>query len=262
VESDITTDMRSTQVVFAGPADAIQRHHDQRSPVRAVSGISATERATQGFRARLRPEVWAALVKAGAHRTYAPGQRLFSQGDTSGWLLVLVAGRVKVSYAERAGDELLLAVRGPGDLLGEFSGRDEGPRSATIQALEACTAYALPQDRFAEFLRTHRLYRELDRYLMAKIRQSAAHTWRLAHQPTAARLASLLLDVMRTAGPDHPHPARIPMSQAELAVALGLARSSVAYTLADWRREEVVETGRAHIVLLDVAAIERQAARV
>ncbi|WP_344314648.1 Crp/Fnr family transcriptional regulator [Fodinicola feengrottensis] len=227
-----------------------------------MSGISATERAVQGFRALVRPEVWSALVQAGAHREYEPGQRLFSQGDQSGWLLVLVAGRVKVSYAERAGDELLLAVRGPGDLIGEFSGRDDAPRSATIQTLEHCVAYALPQDRFADFLRTHRIYRELDRYLMAKVRQSAAHTWRLAHQPTAARLASLLLEVLASAGPEHPSPARIPMSQAELAVALGLARSSVASTLARWRREGVVETGRAHIVLLDVEAIEREAARV
>src|SRR5205823_2489615 len=107
---------------------------------------------------------------------------------------------------------------------GEFSGRDEAPRSATIQALEACTAYALPQDRFAEFLRQHRLYREFDRYVMGKVRQSAAHTWRLAHQPTSARLASLLLEVLRTAGADDPQPARIPMSQAELAMSLGLAR--------------------------------------
>ncbi|WP_279580661.1 Crp/Fnr family transcriptional regulator [Fodinicola feengrottensis] len=102
-----------------------------------MSGISATERAVQGFRALVRPEVWSALVQAGAHREYEPGQRLFSQGDQSGWLLVLVAGRVKVSYAERAGDELLLAVRGPGDLIGEFSGRDDAPRSATIQTLES-----------------------------------------------------------------------------------------------------------------------------
>jgi CRP/FNR family cyclic AMP-dependent transcriptional regulator len=261
-EGDITSDMRSTQVVLATLQTRYKGHYDLRSPMCAVSGVAATDRASRGFRALVSPPVWAALVQAGSRRQYAPGQRLFSQGDHSGWLLVLVAGRVKVSYAERAGDELLLAVRGPGDLLGEFSGRDEGPRSATIQALEQCTAYALPQDRFAEFLRQHRLYRELDRYLMAKVRQSAAHTWRLAHQPTAARLASLFLEVMRTAGAEHPQPTRIPMSQAALAVALGLARSSVASTLADWRREGVVETGRAHVVLLDVEAIEREAARV
>lgn len=230
--------------------------------MRAVSIVSATDRASRGFRALLRPEVWTALVGAGARRQYAQGQRLFRQGDDAGWLLVLVGGRVKVTYAERAGDELLLAVRGPGDLLGEFSGRDEAPRSATIQALEACTAYALAQDRFAELVRHHRLHRELDRYVMGKVRQSAAHTWRLAHQPTSARLASLLLDVMRTAGVDDPQPERIPMSQAELAVSLGLARSSIASTLADWRREAWVETGRAHVVLLDIAAVEREASRV
>ncbi|WP_222853375.1 Crp/Fnr family transcriptional regulator [Fodinicola acaciae] len=227
-----------------------------------MSAISATDRAARGFRALLRPEAWTALVRAGARRQYAAGQRLFRQGDESGWLLVLVAGRVRVTYAERGGDELLLAVRGPGDLLGEFSGRDAAPRSATIQALEACTAYALAQDRFAELVRQHRLHRELDRYVMAKVRQSAAHTWRLAHQPTSARLASLLLDVMRTAGADDPQPERIPMSQAELAGSLGLARSSVASTLADWRRASWVETGRAHVVVLDIAAVEREATRV
>ncbi len=172
---------------------------------------------------------------------------------------MLVAGRVKVLYGGREGAEILLAVRGPGDLLGEFSGMDDGPRSATIQAMEPCIGSVVSEVRFAEFLRRQRIGPQLDRYVMAKVRQSASHVWQVARYRTSVRLAALLQEVVAVAGPDHPHPHVVPMSQDELASALGVVRSSVTPVLATWRRDGLIDTGRARVVVVDPDRLWREA---
>jgi CRP-like cAMP-binding protein len=207
--------------------------------------------AARGFRALVSSTAWAALVQGGVKQTYPAGKRLLIQGEPGGWLIVLVNGRVKVLYSGPAGGELLLAVRGPGDVLGEFAGVDDGPRSATIQTMEGCIGVAWPEPRFAEFVRQHRLSSQLDRYVMAKVRQTAGHAWQLSHHSPSQRLAALFCDVVAAAGPDHQHPLQIPMSQEELAEAIGVARSSVTPLIADWRRAGLISTGRARITVRD-----------
>ncbi|GAA4979829.1 Crp/Fnr family transcriptional regulator [Actinopolymorpha pittospori] len=214
--------------------------------------------APRGFRQLVSSTVWAALVQSGVRQIHEPGGRLLVQGDPGRWVVILVAGRVKVIYSEPSGVELLLAVRGPGDLLGEFSRNDDGPRTTTIQAMERCVAYTLADTQFTEFIRRHRLAEPLDRYVMTKVRESAVHTWQVAHRSTAPRLAGLLLNVVAAAGPDHPNPTMVPMSQEELASALGLARSSIAPVLADWKRTGLVRLGRARIFVEDPARMRAE----
>lgn len=177
------------------------------------------------------------------------------QGDTGRWVVILVAGRVKVLYAEPDGGEVLLAIRGPGDLLGEFSRSDGGPRAATVQALEPGVSYTVSDAYFTELIGRHRLADHLNRYVIAKVRQTAAHSWRLARHSAAAQLAGLLLEIIAAAGPDHRDPHTIPMSQEELARALGLARSSVAAVVASWKQRGIVDTARSRLVVADPAAL-------
>ncbi|HEU4480672.1 MAG TPA: cyclic nucleotide-binding domain-containing protein [Actinomycetota bacterium] len=71
-----------------------------------------------GFRASLNAEERAALDSLGRRRTFRRGQSLLSEGATSDRVIVVLEGRVKVSYFTEDGKEVLLAVRVPGGLLG------------------------------------------------------------------------------------------------------------------------------------------------
>lgn len=209
----------------------------------------------RGLRALLSASEWADLVQCGVRHSYVRGDRMLQQGQDGQWVLLLVAGRAKVVYAAPDGTEVLLAVRGPGDVLGEFAMQDAGPRSATVQALEMCTAFLVTARAFREFVRRHARESELNRYVMAKVRESTAHTWRLTARRPEAQLAELLLAVVAAAGPDHPRPCEVLMSQEELARGLGLARSSITPILADWKHRGLIEIGRSRLCVLHPDAL-------
>lgn len=179
------------------------------------------------------------------------------QGTPGGWVLLCLAGRSKVVYAEPDGREVLLAARGPGDVLGEFSGQDGLPRSATVQAIEPGYTSTLPERRFHELVQQFGITEQLSAYVMGKIRESASHTWQLAYHTTVTRLAALLVMLIESAGPDHPHPTTIAMSQEELASALGLVRSAITPVLANWKAAGLIRTARGRLQVLDFAEIDR-----
>ena len=59
-------------------------------------------------------------------------------------VVIVVSGRVKVFSLTEHGEEIVLAVRGPGALLGELSAVDGGPRGASVATLEPVVALVLP----------------------------------------------------------------------------------------------------------------------
>ena len=73
---------------------------------------------------------------------------LFSEGDGSNRVVLLVLGRVKVSSFSEDGHETVLGYRGPGDVLGELSAIDGGEHSATVTVVEAGEALVVPAERF------------------------------------------------------------------------------------------------------------------
>src|SRR4051794_13179036 len=94
----------------------------------------------------------AELRGLGTPRTFAAGQALMHAGQVPQEVFVLTAGRVKVSATTPAGHSVLLAIRGPGDLVGELAALDDAPRSASVVALERVQARAVGHDRFRALL--------------------------------------------------------------------------------------------------------------
>ena len=92
------------------------------------------------------------LRSVGRPRRYGAGVTLFHQGDDAGPVIVLLSGRVKVVSLTSAGREVIVAVRGPGDLLGELSAIDDEPRAATVITLEPVEALLVAGSAFAAFL--------------------------------------------------------------------------------------------------------------
>ncbi|SDK21414.1 cAMP-binding domain of CRP or a regulatory subunit of cAMP-dependent protein kinases [Actinopolyspora mzabensis] len=212
-------------------------------------------RGPRGFRSLIPSDAWAALVQQGVRSTHHARERVLHQGQAGGWVLLCLSGRLKVVYSEPDGRELALAVRGPGDVIGEFSGRDGGPRSATVQAIEPGITYKLPDERFGELLQRFGLESKLDAYILGKVRESSAHSWQLAHRTASARLADFLAALIDVAGPDHPCPATIAMSQEELASGLGLARSAVTPVLAEWKAAGLVRISRGKLHVIDITSL-------
>src|SRR4029077_5003516 len=63
------------------------------------------------------------------------GETLFHEGDSGDKLYIVTDGKVKLGRSSSDGRENLLAILGPGQMFGELSLFDPGPRSATVTAV-------------------------------------------------------------------------------------------------------------------------------
>jgi CRP/FNR family transcriptional regulator, cyclic AMP receptor protein len=95
------------------------------------------------------------LKRKAIPKQFPDGTTIFREGDRSDHVLIVTSGRVKIATLRRGGAEVLLAERGPGDILGELSALDGRPRSADAVALEDVSALSLTTEEFNEYLHEH-----------------------------------------------------------------------------------------------------------
>ena len=112
------------------------------SPIPAGSGERSlmADVEPDEFMARLGPRDREELVRRGRQRRWPAGASLFLEGESCSTVVIVMSGRVKVFSLTEHGEEIVLAVRGPGALLGELSAVDGAPRSASVSALEPVVA--------------------------------------------------------------------------------------------------------------------------
>ncbi len=94
----------------------------------------------------LDPEAAAALRAATNLIRIPKGGVLFREGDPGDRLYVLEKGKIKLGTASTDGRDALLAIVGPGEMIGELSLFDPGPRAASATALTDVAARELGHD--------------------------------------------------------------------------------------------------------------------
>ncbi|WP_436737274.1 Crp/Fnr family transcriptional regulator [Streptomyces sp. BBFR102] len=204
------------------------------------------------FLARLEGGERQALLALGSPMTYAPRQALLREHEPSSHVLLLLTGWTKVTAAAPNGYEALLALRGPGDIVGEFAALTSKPRSAHVTALEEVRAVAVESARFTEFLRGAPQV-SMTLLALASDRTRAGDRRRLefASMTVRERLASLLLDLARGFGTrtEEGIELQVPLSKQELAGSVGASREMVQRLLKELRDRGAVATGRRALVV-------------
>jgi CRP/FNR family transcriptional regulator, cyclic AMP receptor protein len=211
--------------------------------------------AQLGFLDRAGPGAASAVRAQSGRRTYRSGEALMHAEQVPREVLILRTGRVKVSAATPGGRRLLLAFRGPGDLVGELSALDERPRSASVVALEPVEALVLGAAPFRTLLEEHPgAALALAHVLAERLRDADAKRVRLAGYTAMGRVASSLLELS-----ERFEEGSVPLSQEELAEWAGSSLESVARSLQTMRGLGWIETGRRAIRVRDPAALSRAA---
>lgn len=102
----------------------------------------------------LQPAEQRDFLAVAKQRTFAAGATIMSEGAAADHVLVVLSGRTQI-YADDNGRRVLLAERGPGDLIGERAALEVTERSATVMALTTVQALVVTTERFADFVSTH-----------------------------------------------------------------------------------------------------------
>ncbi|MDA0179513.1 Crp/Fnr family transcriptional regulator [Solirubrobacter phytolaccae] len=214
---------------------------------------------TADFWAGLEPAAREALRKRGQSCTYARGRELLHEGQVPDRVLLLRSGLVKVSRVVLGGREVVLAYRGPGELVGEQSALDGEPRSATVAAVEAVDAFVFTHSAFRGFLREHPEAALVLLALMSqRLREADSRRAEFSTLSTMGRVASRLAELCDRFGDEHDGRIRIslPITQDELAGSTGASIESVGRALQTMRSLKYIETKRREIQVLDREALD------
>jgi CRP/FNR family transcriptional regulator, cyclic AMP receptor protein len=223
----------------------------------------AEERSPHDLWAQLEPADADALSARGIAREFRRGHALCHERQLPDRVLVIRSGRVKITVSSAAGREVVLAFRGPGELVGELSALDDEPRSATVVALEPVEALAIAHGDFRAYLADHPAASlALMRMLARRLRDADAKRLEFASASTLERVASRLLELCERFGETAGDYVEIdlPLSQEELAGWAGASLESVGRALQTMRGLGWIETRRRQVRVIDIDALRRAAA--
>lgn len=204
------------------------------------------------------------LRRRATPRRFARGAALAHAGQVGDRVFVLTAGHVKLTRITPEGRDVLLALRGPGDLVGEQSAIDGAVRSATITALDPVEALAIAPADFLGYVTAvpaAALY--VMRTLAERLRDADGKRVEHAAHDVVGRLSVRIGELCDRFGVPEPDGSGtridLPLTQEDLAGWVGASRESTARGLAQMRELGWVTTARRCIVCHDPEALRRRA---
>jgi CRP/FNR family cyclic AMP-dependent transcriptional regulator len=207
------------------------------------------------------PSELASLEKCLVRRRYPGGQTLFHMGDEGGSLHFIERGRVKVTIPSYSGEEMILAILGAGELLGELSLLDGEPRSATVQALEATETLCLNREDLLALMRDRfSVVEKILGVLARRIRNMDTLLAEAHFLDITSRLAKKILDLSDAFGIREGGQVRIgvKVTQKELASMIGATRESINKQLKALRDQGIVRISGGTIEVLDREKLARK----
>ena len=205
-----------------------------------------------GFASAIPEAERSALLSRGRRHHYPRNTRVFCEGDRSDFVIVILEGRVKLVVTTSDGDESLLGVRGPGEVVGELAALDPRPRLATAVALEPLTVQALTAEKFRAFIAEHsRTAFELLKMMIGRLREADRRRVEFGAYDIAGRVARLLAELVTDQQLRASGSAEVRLSQHEIGELVGASRESVARALATLRDQHLVATGRRSVTVLE-----------
>ena len=211
---------------------------------------------------RMSPEEREELRGMMSQTTLRRGEVLFNEGDSGDRLYILLTGKVKLGHTSVDGRENLLAVLGPGEIVGELTLFDPGPRSATATAVATTELLALEHNQLMGFIDSHpTLAKDMLRALAVRLRLTNTALADLVFSDVPGRVAKALLDLAERFGAPTEDGIHVPhdLTQEELAQLVGASRETINKSLAEFSSRGWIRLEGRAVTLIDVERLKRRA---
>ena len=192
-------------------------------------------------------------------RRFGAGQVIFHLGDPGGLLYIISRGKIKISYTTPDGQEVVLAILGPGDFFGELALLDDSPRSATAESLEPTETWTLHREDFIHYITENPAFAlHVLQTLAQHIRRLNAQLADIFFLDLPGRLARTLLNLANQYGREEADGTLIDLSltQTDLAEMTGATRVSINKALGRFRRSGWININGRKVTILDREAME------
>jgi CRP-like cAMP-binding protein len=193
----------------------------------------------------------------------SPDQVLFLAGDPGDGCYHVDKGLLKVSVASHTGSERILAILGPGAVVGELAILDGQPRSASVYSLRDSELSFISRGVYEEFVREHP---ETNRYMLTvlaqRLRDTNSAVAAASFLSIKGRIALALLNLAEAFGQDVGDRRvliRQRITQSDVAAMAGVARENASRTLNEWMREKLISRLSSYYCIEDKKRLESHA---
>jgi len=204
----------------------------------------------------------AGLLANAVPRQVAAEEVLFLAGDPGDGFYRVDEGLLKVSITSATGAERILAILGPGSIVGDLAIIDGKPRSATVTALRDCKLSFVSRAAFEAFAgREPQIYEYLTKLLAERLRDTDQLLAAGSFLPLRGRVARALLDLAHAFGQNVGGTRvviRQKISQGDLAAMAGIARENVSRIVNEWMRVKIVTRHSGYYCLEDPTRLEHE----
>lgn len=192
-----------------------------------------------------------------------PDQGLFVQGDQSDGCYAVMSGALRISFLSVEGGETVLAIMGPGDVVGEMGLFGSKTRSATVTAQSACELAFIHAGEFLRFADANpEIYRYLLKLITTRLRATNESFAAATSLPLSGRLARVLILLSNSFGEPLDGDRiliRHRFTQSDLCLMTGSARENISRQLTSWRRNALIDRISNYYCLNDMIELRRLA---
>ncbi|MEY3430412.1 MAG: hypothetical protein RLZZ79_374 [Actinomycetota bacterium] len=181
-------------------------------------------------------------------------QTLFKEGDDGDHLYIVTSGKIKLGTKSVDGRENLLMILGPGDMFGDLSLFDSGPRTSTATAVTEARLLSLGQDKVIPWVKE---YPQVSLHLLARLASRLRRTNEvvsdLVFADVPGRVAKALIDLGIKFGEKKSDGLLVhhDLTQEELAQLVGASRETVNKALADFAQRGWIRLEARAVMVLD-----------
>lgn len=181
------------------------------------------------------------------------GQLLFRQGEVSNSIYVIKEGRFKLLHMNQDGDETILQLIGPGELIGETAlFRSDKLQLATAISVEAAKICSIDHDTFEKVIKSQP---DLAWELIKKLGDRLYDVWEQVseshNQSTQEKVLNLMFRMAREHGESCEAGIRItiPFTQQEIASLVGASRVMVSLSIQELTMKNYLCREKRHYIL-------------
>ena len=191
----------------------------------------------------------------------AKGGILFKEGDEGEHVYVIVDGKLKLGTSSGDGRENLLSILGPGEMFGELSLFDPGPRTSTATAVTDAKLLSLSHEKLIPWLKGNP---EVSLHLLARLAQRLRRTNEavgdLVFSDVPGRVAKALIDLGDRFGKTTAEGLLVnhDLTQEELAQLVGASRETVNKALADFAGRGWLKLDGRAVLITDLERLEKR----
>lgn len=189
---------------------------------------------------------------------YKKGQVIFFEGNHPDGLFCIKEGKVKVFKMGSSGKEQIIRFAKSGDALGYRALMVGDTYNASASALEDSHVCFIRKEAIFELVKSNTNFSlTLLRLLSRDLEDVETKMVKLAQKPVADRLAEALLILKETYGTDKSGNINISLSREDFASIVGTATETVIRLLADFKKENLIETKGKKIKILNLEKLEK-----